>query len=223
MNKYFVCSDIHSYYDELIAALDAAGFDRNNPNHCFISCGDEFDRGPKAKEVYDFLMSLERKVLIRGNHTILFEEMCDRRYPMIHDISNGTLDTYKQFGFHDFAAGREHMNKLTSQMVNYFETDNYIFVLSWVPFWCADWHSATQEDWDAALWSKPFNIIKEKLFPQKTIVFGHWHCSAAWAMEEGLPEFGPRAKFEPYFGEKYIAIDACTAYSGKVNVIVIED
>lgn len=223
MNKYFVCSDIHSYYDELIAALDAAGFDKNNPNHYFLSCGDELDRGPKPKEVIDYLMSLERKILIRGNHTSLFEEMCQRGYPMIHDLSNGTLDTYKQLGYDSFAAALEGTAPLRNQMVNYFETDNYIFVHSWIPDWCGDWRKASQEDWDAASWTKPFNQIRRKNFLDKTIVFGHWHCSAAWALEKGLPEFGPLANFDPYFGEKYIAIDACTAYSGKVNVIVIED
>ena len=30
MNKYFVVSDIHGFYDELIEALNTAGYDKNN-------------------------------------------------------------------------------------------------------------------------------------------------------------------------------------------------
>jgi hypothetical protein len=38
------------------------------------------------------------------------------------------------------------------------------------------------------------------------------------------PEFGEGADFSPYYyDDKLIAIDACTAYSGKVNVLVLED
>ena len=36
-------------------------------------------------------------------------------------------------------------------------------------------------------------------------------------------EFGEDADFSPYYGPGIIAIDACTAFSGKVNCLVIED
>jgi hypothetical protein len=55
------------------------------------------------------------------------------------------------------------------------------------------------------------------------VVFGHWHCSTGWARAEGFSEFGPDAKFEPYYGDGFIIIDACTAHSGKCNVVVLED
>ena len=53
--------------------------------------------------------------------------------------------------------------------------------------------------------------------------FGHWHCSAGWAESEGRSEFGKDAKFDPFYGDGFIAIDAATAHTGKVNVVVIED
>lgn len=40
MSLYFVTSDIHGFYNELQTALNGAGFDPNNENHIFISCGD---------------------------------------------------------------------------------------------------------------------------------------------------------------------------------------
>ena len=36
-------------------------------------------------------------------------------------------------------------------------------------------------------------------------------------------EFGEDADFSPYYGPGIIAIDACTAFSGKSNCLVIED
>lgn len=66
-------------------------------------------------------------------------------------------------------------------------------------------------------------MIAKGLLPDKTIVFGHWHCSTGWAKSEGYVEFGENAKFDPYYGNGFISIDACTAYSGKCNAIVLED
>lgn len=43
--KFFVISDVHGYYDEMVQTLEAAGFDPNNEEHWLISCGDEIDRG----------------------------------------------------------------------------------------------------------------------------------------------------------------------------------
>ena len=43
--KYFIVSDIHSFYVELKSALDKAGFNKRNKDHTLIVCGDIFDRG----------------------------------------------------------------------------------------------------------------------------------------------------------------------------------
>ena len=61
--------------------------------------------------------------------------------------------------------------------------------------------------------------------PNKTIVFGHWHCSAFWKREkpEKYKEFGDSANYEPFITKNYIALDARTIRSKKVNVIVIDD
>ena len=65
MKKYFVCSDIHSHYNELMTALNDAKFDINNPEHILIVLGDIFDRGDQSIEVYNFLrgLPLSRRVL----------------------------------------------------------------------------------------------------------------------------------------------------------------
>ena len=58
----------------------------------------------------------------------------------------------------------------------------------------------------------------------KTIVCGHWHASYGHSVMEGKgSEFGPDADFSPFYGQGVIALDACTAVSGFVNCIVIED
>lgn len=164
---------------------------------------------------------------------------------MQHDISNGTAKTIFHLGYgHEF----DDMCKYTltkirpfvNDMANYFETKNYIFVHSWIPVinkdglpahytrnrkfeFNPDWRNASQKDWDAAMWGNPFDMADRGFMPDKTIVFGHWHCSTGWANAEGRSEFEDDAKFDPYYGDGFIGIDACTAHSGKCNVIVIED
>ena len=59
---------------------------------------------------------------------------------------------------------------------------------------------------------------------EKTILCGHWHCSYGHAKyEQKGSEFGPDADFTPYYGPHVIALDACTAHSKRINVLVLED
>ena len=47
MKKYFVASDIHSFYTTFIKELTKTGFDLNNEAHIIIIFGDLFDTSIK--------------------------------------------------------------------------------------------------------------------------------------------------------------------------------
>ena len=165
--KYFITSDIHSFYDEFIEALKRAGYDKNNKDHTLIICGDIFDRGTKPLEIYEFLKSInkENRILIRGNHESLLKDLLKKKYPDDYDYHNGTVDTLAylakepneddfrfQFFSNDFSMdsyyeAKEKRNKKlfncrktkeivkwidSDEWVNYYETEKYIFVHSWV-------------------------------------------------------------------------------------------
>lgn len=59
--KYFVVSDIHSFYTELKRALDKACFNKRNKDHTLIVYGDIFDHGPDTRSVYKFLTSIPNR------------------------------------------------------------------------------------------------------------------------------------------------------------------
>lgn len=248
MPKFFVISDIHSYFDEMKKALDDTGFDPNNEDHWLVSCGDEWDRGTKPVEVMKYLCGLPRKIIVRGNHTDLFVECCERGYPEYHDYSNGTVDTIERIGIIDDtewfetacnkALARTHI--FLEEMVDYFETKNYIFVHGWIPLLCDDslpkhytrgrlfkfnpeWRTASKYEWEQARWHNGMQMAARGFKPDKTVVCGHWHCSYGHMTKDGTPEFGDGANFEPFYGDGVIAIDRCTAYTGEVNVLVLED
>ena len=251
MPKLFVTSDIHSYFKPLKESLDKAGFDSNNKDHWLIVCGDCFDRGPDSVELLHYLMSLDRKVLVRGNHDSLLETLCMRRYPSSHDIHNGTTRTVQdisgKYSLEDFANACEiTYNKLARYrelLVNYFETQNYIFVHSWIPTYvecqgtmkpwyqegktysfCEGWRYATDNEWEDAMWGNPFTFAEQDLNKTgKTIVFGHWHCSTGHRMLGNCNDEFNYAIWEPCYFKNTIGIDRCTAHTGEVNILVLED
>jgi hypothetical protein len=173
---------------------------------------DCIDRGYAAS--YDWHNGTAKTIINLAPNDDLFEEACNTAYWKVKDF----IDI----------------------MVDYAETKNYIFVHSWVPLISKDelpayytkdrqfefnpnWREASAKEWQDARWGNPFELAEQGLLPDKTVVFGHWNCSVGWAQAEGRSEFGKDAKFEPYYGEGFISIDACTAHSGKCNVIVLED
>lgn len=260
--KYFVVADVHGFYDQMKQALDAAGFDPENPNHTLVSCGDAIDRGPRPNEVIKYFVNLPRKILIRGNHEDLLKELLTSGYgPQMHDYQNGTMGTVVELAskhnkvtrgttisktlasymdweeLSGYAAAEKTYRQYEKLLVDYFETEHYIFVHGWIPTlikidkvrgqrvttyeYQDNWRNASAKDWDNARWSSGIACtIQEAFDPQKTIVCGHWHAAAWHTAYEGAE---PYADHSPYVSDKVVALDTCTALSKKVNVYVIED
>ena len=85
------------------------------------------------------------------------------------------------------------------------------------------WREADGVQWEKARW---FNGIDaaQTADEEKTIICGHWHTSYGHRKYENKgSEFGDDADFTPYYGPGVIGIDACTAHSGMVNCLVIDD
>lgn len=242
--RFVVVSDVHGFFNEMVYALNEINF--NPENDILVSLGDNIDRGPDPEKVINYLMNLPRAILVRGNHTDLMEALLERKYPKSFDYSNGTFQSVLDLApnaktFEEACIVAEQKVKpFFEKEVNYFETENYIFVHSFIPLinkdglpmyytrnrkfeFNPDWRYAHASEWEEARWGNPFDLASKGLLPDKTIVFGHYHTSYARNKFEGKPEFGDDADFSIYRGDGFIGIDACTAYSGKVNVLVLED
>lgn len=251
MKTYFVVSDTHGFYTELKKTLNEKGFRVNNKEHILILCGDAFDRGSEAVKMYKFLKKLNKQnrlIYIRGNHEdLLFD--CVRELKenygvaSSHHYHNRTVDTVIQFMNENLL--EEVLEFIDKNTVDYYETKNYIFVHGWVPYILQDGHSPNQkegefsvvmypkinlnadkEQWEHARWENGMAAWKQGvIIPNKTIVCGHYHCS--WGNynihHKGSGEFTSDACFEPFIDKNIVAIDACTAWTHKVNVLVIEE
>lgn len=203
MKKYFVVTDVHSFYDEMMKALNDAGFDKDNPDHIFVSCGDMFDRGPKSYECLQFVNSLpeDKKILVRGNHEDLLDDVFVKRWYAPHDKHNGTNKTVDQLYASQHQEGLEiiasydkinwlrtweEYRKYEMSLVDYARVGNYIFVHGWVPYWAKtvkDLEEADRADWKDARWDngmrqwRAYGSITNESDELMTIVCGHWHSS----------------------------------------------
>ena len=236
---YFVVSDIHGH-DELFAkALAEAGYDPENPRHVVIIVGDCFDRGCENRKVLRRIENLPRKILIRGNHEDMLANVLETRRIDRTDIYNGVAETVAEF-FGEENIGREgqirmaravrdRLIRFLSSAVDYVETDHYLFVHGWVPIDrsgeeikpYADLDGATYEGWQEARFLGWHRAVPAGLMPatDKTVVCGH--RTAAFGAQ-----FDPSRRpndSTPYYGKGFIAIDALTVQSGRVNVLVLED
>lgn len=264
--KYYVVSDVHGYFSLMKQALQEKGFFDDKEPHKLILCGDMLDRGEEALEVQEFMIDLLHKnelIFVRGNHEDLMIEMLNRfenyRWEISlgasHHNSNGTWDTALQLSRMDELSALRNTQEfkykvmesgfykeLIPASVDYFETDNYIFVHGWIPCitedmpaWYRrnrhykfnpDWRNARKQDWNNARWFNGMELaeLHHVVERGKQIVCGHWHSSYGHSILENKgSEFDSDADFSPFYGENIIAIDACTAHSGLVNCLVIED
>lgn len=152
--KYYVVSDVHSFYSEMISALTEKGFFEEKEPHKLIVCGDLFDRGEESLAMQKFITDLIKKdevILIRGNHEDLMLELIDnadyvfgKGIEYTHHWSNGTVKTVTDLTGMDVFTddSRDIVNKLCvtpyvkdiiPKTVDYYETEHYIFVHGWIP------------------------------------------------------------------------------------------
>ena len=256
--KYYVTADVHGYFSELKAALAEKGFFTDTSPHKLVVCGDLYDRGKEARALQEFILDLLSKkqvILIRGNHKDLALDLLHNwhlgSYNRYYHHTNGTIDTVCQLTGNTNTAinsdsekvGRDFMQNpyiqsIIPSMVDYYETEHYIFTHGWIP--CTpinispyikeyvpieNWRNADSAAWDKARWLNGMEAAKAGVIVEgKTIVCGHWHCSFGHAnYENDGGEFDNNPNFSPYYGNGIIALDACTARSHKVNCIVIDD
>lgn len=245
--KLFCVADVHGFYDELMNVLNENKFDINNSDHIFLSCGDLLDRGSQPRKCIEFVNNLpkNRKILIKGNHEDLMQEMLERQSPLSHDLHNGTFNTVCDM--FDIPEGKvvnqkeirslffkmyndKDWNQYLNDCINFYEIEDYIFVHGWIPYWTSskiipdNWRKL---GWKEARWYNGFDCWNDGIkIPNKTIVCGHWHTSYANSkFHNDGSEFNTKTKkanFGIFKDDGIIGLDACTAYSGKINCLVLE-
>ncbi len=234
--KLFVVSDIHGHYTLLKEALEKAGFDKENENHVLVCCGDYFDRGKENAEVLRFFERLKHKILLRGNHEDLLLKLLQTGKVLPHNYINGTMITLENFfGKYsinpaddtiDFSGKTRMVDRICdfiNEMVNYFETENYVFVHGWLPENTKTTHDCQKAEdnaWEQARWTKWIDKYEgKKPLAEKTLICGHYPTLYAKYFDSQRGEHN----YGIFYGNGMIAIDGGTYDTKQVNVLVLED
>lgn len=192
-----------------------------------------------------------RLIYVKGNHEELLEQCVrDLKLGRIgrHHISNGTIKTLSDFmncSEYDILCNcyeGTKFNRITKDVidfidnnsVDYYELGDKVFVHGWIPVGTVSDTDNTMEvknnwregNWSSARWENGIEMAHFKLtVPNKTVVCGHWHTSWGHSRyhKNGDEWDGATADFSPYRDNGIIAIDACTAYTRMVNVVVFDE
>lgn len=239
--KIFVVTDVHGFYNLLKSALSDAGFEKNNPEHLLVCCGDYFDRGTENLDVLKFFESVENKVLLRGNHEDMLLEIFETGKIKPHNYMNGTIETITEFfGKYcidpvtdeiDFSGKTCILERLTDfilQTQNYFETSNYVFTHGWLPVKKSDnkyhivanWRDASDVEWKTARWTRWTDMFTlcDRLSDKK-IVCGHVPAFSAKAFDSTRESDNA----DIFMTDGLIVVDAGTYTSQQINVLVLTD
>lgn len=242
--RYFVVSDVHGYLEPLKTALAEAGF--NQDTDTLVSCGDLIDRGPQSIETIQYIMGLPHHFCIQGNHEDLMNDLIARRgMPFYNDYCNGTFLTFEEIQKKSaFDLWRAYQKECSNAVIigKYFCTHGFVPYDSawdmspdgWLKryYTVRDLDNCTASDWENARWGNCMEAdegIKDDM--PYVVVAGHYHTSFGHVLAahpHATPEwrekleFAEDADFSIYYGKHVVAIDACTAWTKKVNVFVID-
>lgn len=184
--KFFVFSDVHGEYNALIRSLGEAGYECNNPQHKLVSLGDNFDRGPENRRVYNFLIQ-NNAICVKGNHDAMFQQYLELGMKTgsvyFNILHNGLGETIKDFtGLNDkgfnvktLEEARHHVSKQTlvwlQNMPYFYETKHFIFVHAGINPRLDKWEDTTK---DYMLWDVE-DSHRQCFNTDKIVVIGHHH------------------------------------------------
>lgn len=194
--RYFVISDIHDHYDEMILALNNAGFDYNDNNHKIILLGDAFDRGEKTVEVFLFVKSMIEKnklIWVAGNHEFLIlYRLREKEFKRHNDTYNTLLKLAQYSSKREILSDEEIFIEcdklkleefLKENLLPYYEIDEYVFAHGFIPnknkTYIANWREYAFDKWYTYTTKNGMRcaMIDGIKIPGKTLVCGHTRAS----------------------------------------------
>jgi|WetSurMetagenome_2_1015567.scaffolds.fasta_scaffold245526_1 serine/threonine protein phosphatase 1 len=173
--KIFAVGDIHGCYDKLAAMMKILPW-RKDEGDLLLFIGDYIDRGPKSREVVDFLVRLRQQggefVFLKGNHEkMLLDYYIQQKDQMLY-VANGGAETIASYveggiGRKAFVLPEEHLEFFLS-LALYHETEDYIFVHAGLK----DGVPLNEQSEEELLWIRE-EFIYSAYDWNKRVIFGH--------------------------------------------------
>jgi len=234
--KYFVLSDIHGHFTEMLFALSEKDYDSENQHHHLIVIGDMFDRGEQSKEVLEYLYNLHKEMkatIIIGNHDNFLIELLNGEYSkayfnMKHNGLSKTIEslTNKKTGKlrnlkylkEDILNKYPYLHDWLKSLPLFYELGDYIFAHGGIDNKHGDWRNNTRRSF---IWSREVELER---IEGKTVVSGHHRVPCIRYPGEDYKKLfknNPEA-FDILELEGKILIDGYVEVSKRINVLVFE-
>jgi serine/threonine protein phosphatase 1 len=116
--KRYVIGDVHGCYDELCELFEKIEKHHGGYDYKLIFVGDYVDRGPKSKEVVEFIMKMQKRghVALMGNH----EDM------LLAGEYSYAAETFRSFNKLPFMGLPEDVTEWMKALPKYYEDDTII-------------------------------------------------------------------------------------------------
>jgi serine/threonine protein phosphatase 1 len=224
-NRTFAIGDLHGDLEALFKLL--ACFPSLDKDDTFVFVGDYIDRGPKSKQVLDYVRGLSSQipckiVTLRGNHEDAWLRVVERGWDeFILPPGNGCLATLRSYGDGPVPAEDEAPNpdELLLLRTGGFLPDEDVAWLQALPCWYEDEHAIYvhaglpkqadgfphPKDVDpqtALLWCREEAFFRE--YRGKLVVFGH---TGTEFLPPELSGYTPDDPADLWAGECCIGID----------------
>lgn len=168
--RRFVIPDIHGCNLTLAALIeDVIALTREDDIY-FL--GDYIDRGPRSREVLQYIMGLVdsgyRVYPLRGNHEEMFLKACTDRNEYRTWLLNGGCTALDSFGVNDASEVPAPFYRFCSGLPYYYLLDDYLLVH-------AGFNPEAEEpfnDTQSMLWSRP-RAMRRELTGGRTVICGH--------------------------------------------------
>ena len=178
LERRIVIGDIHGCYHTLQQLLENKI--RASADDQIYFLGDYIDRGPRSRDVLEFLLKLKTQgyhvFYIKGNHELMLLQAFEDDKYLMNWFQNGAEETLQSFNVPEaFKYGNIVLKAIPDEIYNflsdmpfYYELEDYIIVHAGLNFSEADVFSDTE----SMVWIRNFNYNGEKV-GNKIIVHGH--------------------------------------------------
>ena len=129
-NRLFAIGDIHGCFNSLKQLVEEKI--QITKTDKVILLGDYIDRGPRSKEVIDYIIELKEKgfdiIPLKGNHEAMLLDAFMDDDLLSRWIHNGGIETLKSFGIISLNQLETKYLEFFKNLQLYFELENYLFV-----------------------------------------------------------------------------------------------
>jgi serine/threonine protein phosphatase 1 len=223
--RTFAIGDIHGETQHLFKLLSC--FPTLSEDDTLVFLGDYLDRGPRSKDVVEYLMSLPARtpakvVCLRGNHEDAWLKVCREGWDeFVLPVGNGGLALYRSYVGGPVPVEGECPKKgeLMEMTTGSFFPDEVIRWMEALPFWYEDEHAiyvhaglpregdrflhpSEVKDPLILLWIRTEDFFRH--YRGKHVVFGHTRTEF---LPQELSSYTPDDPSDLWAGENVIGLD----------------